>query len=325
MSRLVTQSKKLLLNQRWINIAAYIIPIAFFAVVICKFDSGSLLGSLQMASIPWMALALFLGASIIIFKVLQWNIILGKHRLPFRKTFRIAAIREMAEQIFPMRTSMGVNLYCMGIKEGVGKTVVASSLFVEELAEGGGVILLFGIVAALCELPEWMRVGILSFICIGSAIFLISWWFSRKVENPSDVEKCWPIHTKIKAHLKNWLYHMHSVKSLKLFASVSLMAFIIKIIESITLFVVAISLGLNLPLASSLFVVAAINVAAITPVTPGNYGFFEGAAMLAFLYLGMNTAEAFSTGLIYHLTCSISLVIAGYIATIGYDWRRRAG
>jgi uncharacterized membrane protein YbhN (UPF0104 family) len=67
-----------------------------------------------------------------------------------------------------------------------------------------------------------------------------------------------------------------------------------------------------LPPESALLILAAVNLATLLPVVPGNLGVYEAAVVLAYSYLGIAPERALGIALVQHACWFAALALPGY-------------
>jgi uncharacterized membrane protein YbhN (UPF0104 family) len=70
--------------------------------------------------------------------------------------------------------------------------------------------------------------------------------------------------------------------------------------------------GLALPLSSALLVLAALNLATLLPIVPGNVGIYEAAVVLAYGRFGVGAERALGIAVIQHACYFAALALPGY-------------
>jgi uncharacterized protein (TIRG00374 family) len=85
-----------------------------------------------------------------------------------------------------------------------------------------------------------------------------------------------------------------------------------KAMETLAIYCVQRAFGIDLPLASALLVLAAVNLATLLPLVPGNLGVYEGAVVLAYTYFGIPPERALGVALVQHACFFLALALPGY-------------
>jgi uncharacterized membrane protein YbhN (UPF0104 family) len=70
--------------------------------------------------------------------------------------------------------------------------------------------------------------------------------------------------------------------------------------------------GIALPLSSAFLVLAALNLATLLPIVPGNVGIYEAAVVLAYGWLGVNAERALGVAVVQHACYFAALALPGY-------------
>jgi uncharacterized membrane protein YbhN (UPF0104 family) len=70
--------------------------------------------------------------------------------------------------------------------------------------------------------------------------------------------------------------------------------------------------GLSLPLSSALLVLAALNLATLLPIVPGNVGIYEAAVVLAYSRFGVSAERALGIAVVQHACFFAALALPGY-------------
>jgi uncharacterized membrane protein YbhN (UPF0104 family) len=85
-----------------------------------------------------------------------------------------------------------------------------------------------------------------------------------------------------------------------------------KLAEALAILAMQRAFGVALPPGSALLVLAAVNLATLLPVVPGNLGVYEAAVVLAYSYLGVPPERALGIALVQHACYFAALALPGY-------------
>jgi uncharacterized membrane protein YbhN (UPF0104 family) len=87
---------------------------------------------------------------------------------------------------------------------------------------------------------------------------------------------------------------------------------------------VAVALGVGHPLTTALLITAAVDLASVVPVTPGNVGITSGAIALALHSRGTSLSMAIATGVAYHAVQTVVGISVGFtsVARLAVSARR---
>jgi uncharacterized membrane protein YbhN (UPF0104 family) len=71
--------------------------------------------------------------------------------------------------------------------------------------------------------------------------------------------------------------------------------------------------GLAVPVSAAVVVLAALNLATLLPVVPGNVGVFEAAVVLALTRFGVTPEQALGVAVVQHLCYFVALALPGLV------------
>lgn len=97
------------------------------------------------------------------------------------------------------------------------------------------------------------------------------------------------------------------------------LAFVKKATEAAAMLCVQRAFGIHLELSSVILVLAALNLATLVPVSPGNLGIYEGAVVVAYRHYGVALETATAIAVVQHA------VYFAVLALPGYGWLAREG
>jgi uncharacterized membrane protein YbhN (UPF0104 family) len=91
-----------------------------------------------------------------------------------------------------------------------------------------------------------------------------------------------------------------------------LLALAKKVVELVAIICLQHAFGLALPLSSALLVLAALNLATLLPIVPGNVGIYEAAVVLAYGRFGVSPERALGIAVVQHACFVAALALPGY-------------
>ena len=92
-----------------------------------------------------------------------------------------------------------------------------------------------------------------------------------------------------------------------------ILAYGMKLGEASAIWGVQKSFGLDLPIWSVLLILAALNLATIIPLAPGNLGVYEATVFFIYQYLGLAPEKALVLALVQHICFLLPLAGTGYV------------
>jgi uncharacterized membrane protein YbhN (UPF0104 family) len=85
-----------------------------------------------------------------------------------------------------------------------------------------------------------------------------------------------------------------------------------KAAEALAILCVQHAFGVELPISSALLVLAAVNLATMVPLVPGNLGVYEAAVVVGYAYLGVPAERALGIAAMQHACYFVALALPGY-------------
>ncbi len=270
-------------------------------------------------SLKQMDLAYFLiGCSfpilILILTAFQWNLFVPENRkLRFQNMFSVVSVFAMLVNTVPFWGGHLFGIYLLGEKEKLGKSVALSIITLEQMADGFGKIVMFGMIALFYPLPDWIQIPVRGGIGLIFLAYVILFALAYRYRNSSHaLEVIEHSHWKRLGHFfSKWAHHLQDLRDLKKMFLAIAIAFAMKSLEVGTILMVQKSFHLQLPWISALLVHLALGVAMSLPVSPGRFGIFEGAVFLTYQHLGIDTSGASAIGLAMHLAHTLPFVLVG--------------
>jgi len=84
------------------------------------------------------------------------------------------------------------------------------------------------------------------------------------------------------------------------------------VVETLAMICIQRAFGIDLPFTSAVLVLAALNLATLVPVVPGNLGVYEGAVVLIYTRLGVSAEQAVGVAVVQHACFFAALALPGY-------------
>jgi uncharacterized protein (TIRG00374 family) len=257
---------------------------------------------------------------------LQWKLFLPHDRsVSLGRMFQVVSVFAMLVNTVPFWGGHAFAIYLLGHREKVGKTAALSVITLEQIAEGFGKIMIFGVVALACPFPLWMRDGMETVLFLVFAAYLTLFFLAYRFRNLKEKRENsksfgW---IKIFSVFETWAYHLHVMRSFKKMAGGIALAMAMKGFEALGIFLVQKSFGVELPLYSSFLVLAALGLATMLPLAPGRLGVFEATAYVIYQYLGVDPTRALTLGIFIHLVHTLPFILTGYIISLKMGLKKK--
>jgi len=315
-------------------IAAWLVLTALVIVSLHTVDWGHVATELRHVKIPWLLLALVGNTLIIVCWTALWCVFVpAGQTVSYRTMFQINSITAAVMNTTPLLVGHASGVALLVRRGGLTSSSALSVIALDQLAEGIAKVLTFLIAALLLPLPDWMRRGVIG-VAIGVAVLLAALLVVAHLHGPRDVAHdaakvlaqppaSW--RRRASAFLVRWARDLEALRDWKKAGLSLLFAVAMKSSEALGIFAVQRALDVHLPLSTLPVVLAAVMLATMIPLSPGNLGPYEAATLFAYRFLGLPTEQALSLALIQHLAFLLPALGVGYtIMSLGGARERAA-
>ena len=87
-------------------------------------------------------------------------------------------------------------------------------------------------------------------------------------------------------------------------------------LQALGIWATQMSLGQELPFWTTILVMAALNLATIFPITPGNFGVYEATAFLIYKFSGLSPEIALSLAFLQHICFLVPMAGTGWVVLL---------
>ena len=262
----------------------------------------------------WLFLAVFFNACILGVWASLWRLLLPeKVSVSFARIFQANSFMSTSCNTIPFPGGHAVGVMALARRAEVGHTVALSVLALDQLMEGFAKIFVLTLVAVFVPLPDRMGSAILVFIVVIGFFASVMFYFAHKKPSVREERETMSTADKVRAFVSRWSAHLEVLRDMRVFSSGLLLALLMMFAQTLGIWAVQKSLSLDLPVWAPILVMGALNLATILPITPGNFGVYEGTAFLVYQFCGLSPELAFSLALLQHLCFLIPMVGTGYL------------
>jgi glycosyltransferase 2 family protein len=305
------------LKKRSYNILLGVFAAGIFYLCLQSIDLDRAWVEFARADLFWLFCAVFFNACILLVWTTLWYLLLpGKLSVPFSRVFQANSYMSTSCNTIPFPGGHAVGVIALARRAEVGHSVALSVLALDQLMEGFAKILVLTLVAIFVPLPDLMGQGIMIFIVVIGVFASIMFYFAHKKPSLKEGNDTTNLIGKIKKLVFRWSVHLEILRDARTFSLGLLLAFIMMFSQTLGIWAVQKSLGLDLPFWAPILVMGALNLATVLPVTPGNFGVYEGTAFLAYQFYGLSSESALSLALLQHLCFLIPMVGTGYLVLL---------
>ncbi len=308
-----SKQKKILLLIAW-SFATLLLYICFREV-----DLEQAWNNIKQVHPLW----LFLGVAghflIFIFWAKQWIVFLpGKVFVTFKEMFEINALMSTAMNTLPFPGGHAYGVFLLAKKEGVGHSAALSVMSLDQLTEGIAKLTVLLIVSWLTPLPLLIKKGILGLTVVIFIFTCILLYFSfrfhayKKIRTDSNKT----LKERAIDFISRWGQQLEGLRNIKTFSYGVILAYGMKLGEASAIWSIQKGFGVDLPIWSILLILAALNLATIIPLAPGNLGVYEATVFFIYQHLGIEPEQAIALALTQHLCFLLPLAGTGYVYMI---------
>ena len=263
----------------------------------------------------WLFAAVFFNACILgVWSSLWYLLLPEKCSVPFSRIFQANSYMSTSCNTIPFPGGHAVGVVALARRAEVGHSVALSVLALDQLMEGFAKTFVLTLVVIFVPLPEPVGQAILIFVVVIG--FFASIMFYLAHNQPRVKEGTISFIDKIRKFVSRWSVHLKILRDVRIFSFGLLLALLMMFVQTLGIWAVQKSLGLDLPFWAPILVMGALNLVTVLPITPGNFGIYEGTAFLAYQFYGLSSELALSLAFLQHLCFLIPMVGSGYLVLL---------
>ena len=263
----------------------------------------------------WLFAAVFFNACILgVWSSLWYLLLPEKCSVPFSRIFQANSYMSTSCNTIPFPGGHAVGVVALARRAEVGHSVALSVLALDQLMEGFAKTFVLTLVVIFVPLPEPVGQAILIFVVVIG--FFASVMFYLAYKQPRVKEGTISFIDKIRKFVSRWSVHLEILRDVRIFSFGLLLALLMMFVQTLGIWAVQKSLGLDLPFWAPILVMGALNLVTVLPITPGNFGIYEGTAFLAYQFYGLSSELALSLAFLQHLCFLIPMVGSGYLVLL---------
>ena len=263
----------------------------------------------------WLFAAVFFNACILgVWSSLWYLRLPEKCSVPFSRIFQANSYMSTSCNTIPFPGGHAVGVVALARRAEVGHSVALSVLALDQLMEGFAKTFVLTLVVIFVPLPEPVGQAILIFVVVIGFFASIMFYLAHK--QPRVKEGTISFIDKIRKFVSRWSVHLEILRDVRIFSFGLLLALLMMFVQTLGIWAVQKSLGLDLPFWAPILVMGALNLVTVLPITPGNFGIYEGTAFLAYQFYGLSSELALSLAFLQHLCFLIPMVGSGYLVLL---------
>jgi len=262
-------------------------------VAVRSVDWRAALSTIAHVRIGWLVLAVVLNAGILVAWGGFWSVLAPRAaRVPYRRMFEIAAIASAVMNTVPFLAGHATGVALLIKRAGLSAQSALSVLALDQLGEGIVKVAVCLAVGLFSPLPGWMHRAFIGVtIVVGLLLVLLLF-----VANSSE----------------RWGRDLAALRDVRHGIVALVLVAMSKVMEALGIVAVQHAFGLGFALPAVLLVLAAVLLATMIPVSPGNLGAYEAAAFFVYRYLGLSPEQALALAIVQHLCFMAPSIGVGY-------------
>ncbi|HTE43973.1 MAG TPA: lysylphosphatidylglycerol synthase transmembrane domain-containing protein [Gemmatimonadaceae bacterium] len=278
------------INRRVARIVALLVLTGVIAFSVHSVDWARTGDALRQGRPLWLAMAVLANTAILVCWAAFWRSLrpIGEPQVGFGRMFEITATSSALMNTLPFGGGHASSLLVLIRRAKMSKRGAVSLFALDQLGEGMAKATIFASVALLVPLPTWMRAA------ITTASLVVAGWFV------------------VMAVASRWARDLEIMKHWRRSATALACVLAMKAVEAVAIAAVQQAYGIHLPVGETIFILAAVVLATMLPIAPGNLGTYEAAVFLAYRYLGVSPAPALSLAIVQHICFMLPAVGVGY-------------
>ena len=301
--------------KRTAQVLAWVAATALLVYFASKVDRNQLRQAMAVVQWSWIAIAIVANALILVaWTGLWWVVSPDAERPSYGVMFEINAMASALMNTVPFLGGHAAAVVLMVKRAGMTRAAALSVLALDQLGEGLAKVSIFLLVAIAAPIPDWMRVGVGTVCTAVGGLFIalvVAAHGHAQIRPLESGKKTLLTHFRIMA--ANWAERMETLRSVRRSLVALLFAIGTKVAEGAGLMAVQAAFGVQISIGSTALVLAAVMLASMLPVTPGNVGTYEAGAFVAYRHLGLDPGTATILAVSSHLCFAIPSIGVGYL------------
>jgi uncharacterized protein (TIRG00374 family) len=305
--------KKIIFAVIW-SLAAY-----FFYEFFNTADFDRTWKEIETARSGWLVISVLFNLAILLVWTSLWNVLVPKNIfVSFSKLFQANSFMSTSCNTLPFPGGHAVGLVLLARLAKLKHSMALSVLALDQMMEGIVKVVVLTLAANFSPLPEQMRQGITVFIVLIVIFSAFMFYAAHKIPKVTsgDEEISSSLWIRIKKFVSQWAGHLEMLKDYRVFSAGLFLSLLMMALQALGIWAAQKSLGQELPFWTTVLVMAALNLATILPLTPGNFGVYEATAFLIYKFSGLSPELALSLAFLQHICFLIPMAGTGWLVLL---------
>lgn len=295
-----------------VRLLALIVLTALLVIAARRLDLARVASELSVVRPLWIGLALLCFLSILPLWAAQWRILSpAVPRPPLRRMLGVVAMTSSVLNTTSLLVGEAAGVFFLVARAGLGRSAAVSVLAMDQLLVGMAKVVVLATAAWIVVLPVWMERGMTALTAsVGLLLagLLLAAWRTEQVARLASRH----LSPRLATIATATTAALAPLRSPTRFGGAFALALTKKLVEVLAILCIQRAFGVTLPFASAILVLAALNLATLLPIVPGNAGVFEAAVVLTYSHLGIGAERALGMAVVHHALFFAALALPGY-------------
>ena len=294
----------------------WLVLAGFLVLAATTLPWGEIVAAFRSAKWQWALVAFLIVVGGWPLWIVEWWLLApSAHRPTLARMAQVTALTSTANNSVPIAGTVAAVGFLM-VRAGLPATAAMSLYAIDQLLTGLVKLGTLALAAALVPLPDWMRTAMLAFAAV-IVTFLVAMLVAARSGNlvRTVSQTFGPRAAALARHLADFVDHLETLRQPLLALAVVLLAVAKKAVEVAAVVAVQLAVGIEPSFGAAVLVTAALGLATMAPISPGNLGVYEAAVIFCYQYLGVPLPLAAAAAVLQHATSFLaSFVGVGYLA-----------
>lgn len=315
----ITEIEKTPKPSRWTMIIAFVLAAILLYLAFRGVAWDELLATLQRANVIKLLLAIGVLTISLFLRGVRWGVLLSaEKRIPSLTMYWATCVGYLGNALLPARAGEVMRTVAIGSAANMRKSYVFATAMTERILDAVTLVLisLFAL-TTLDNLPDWLMtaaqvMGVLGLISV--AVLFVAprlEGFLKKILHALPFPETW--RERLSSVLEHMLLGMRAFQHGGRALLFALLTILVWLMDAVIAILIAQALGLNLSLAQSLLLLAALGLSSAAPSTPGYVGIYQFVAVTVLPPFGFSQSEALAYIILFQGISYITIVSWGFL------------
>ena len=294
------------------QLVALLVLAALLLLAVRRLDLARVAQELVHVRAGWVLLALVAFSAILPLWAAQWWLLAPptSRRTP-RRMLGVVAMTSSVLNTSPMLVGEASGVYFLAEHAGVDRASGLAVLAMDQLFVGLAKVGVLTAAASVLPLPQVMRIGV-RMLAIAVSLLLVALMLLARGGASLPRALVGDGSSRLASIAIRAMDALAPLRSFSLAGGGLLLALCKKGCELLAILAIQHAFNVDLPASSAFVVLAALNLATLLPLVPGNAGVFEAAVVFAYGWLGIPPERALGMAVVQHAAYFVALALPGY-------------